>query len=222
MKWLRKLIEWIAKILASAPVSSVPKLAVPEIITPKSKLDIAIPLVDARAWKGIVIHHSASPDGQTRDWEGIVKYHMSYRIDFEVVTKEEFERRLAAHEGKVFQKPWLDVGYHAGIEFVNGEPTLHWGRPLSMVGAHAGVEGVSNAFNETYIGICCIGNYDLAPPDPKIWDFNLMVTHALMEAFHIPKTEVIGHREVFDRLGVPRQKTCPGSKWSMENYRSRL
>src|SRR5947209_16977 len=72
----------------------------------KPKLNIAIDTSRSRPWKGIVWHHSASPDGVARDWPGIVKYHTSYRIDFDIVTQDEFERRLAAHEGKVFQKPW--------------------------------------------------------------------------------------------------------------------
>jgi hypothetical protein len=47
---------------------------------------------------------------------------MSYRADFEIVTKEEFERRLAAHEGKVFQKPWAAVGYHLYVTSFPGSP----------------------------------------------------------------------------------------------------
>lgn len=59
----------------------------------KPKMDLNIPLVGARSWKGIVWHHSASPDRKTRDWDGIVKYHTSFRIDFDTVSAEEFERR---------------------------------------------------------------------------------------------------------------------------------
>lgn len=188
----------------------------------KPKLGLDIPMKDSREWKGIVVHHSASPDGVNRDWPGIIRYHTSYRADFEIVTKEEFERRLAAHEGKVFQKPWAAVGYHFATEMVNGEPVFNWGRSLSMVGAHAGVAGVSNKYNENYLGFVCIGNYDAISPDPKLWDFNLLVIRAFMDAFKISADNIIGHREVFDRLNVPRQKTCPGKCFSMDRLRGEL
>lgn len=191
-----------------------------ELSKPIMKLEI--PTASARSWKGIVWHHSASPDGRTRDWDGIVKYHTSYRIDFDIVSQGEFERRLGGHQGKVFQKPWKAVGYHGGTEIVGDTPAFFWGRPLNMVGAHAGVENVSNLYNTDYLGLCCIGNYDLQSPSPDLWDFNLQMTRAVMAAFQIKKENVIGHREVFDHLGVPRQKTCPGKCWNMDLFRAEL
>ncbi len=188
----------------------------------KPKLDIPIGTTGARPWKGIVWHHSASPDGATRDWDGIARYHTSHRVDFEIVSPQEFERRLALRQGASFQRPWKDVGYHGGTEFVGESPAFHWGRRLSMIGAHAGVKDASNRFNEEYLGLCCIGDFDKAPPSPQMWDFNLMLTRALMEVFRIPAGHVIGHREVFDRLGVPRQKTCPGRNWDMDFFRNEL
>ena len=185
-------------------------------------LDLRIAIKNARKWKGICWHHSASPDKVTRDWDSIVKYHTSYRIDFDIVTREEFEKRLTAHKGKVFQKPWNAVGYHAGTEMMNGKPVFSWGRALSMACAHAGVASVSNKFNEDFIGICCIGNYDPISPDPALWDFNLEVTRAFMAAFKISKEQVIGHREVFDRLKIPRQKSCPGKSWNLDLFRAEL
>lgn len=188
----------------------------------KPKLDIEIDMAATRPWKGIVWHHSASPDGATRDWDGIVRYHTSHRVDFEIVTPQEFEHRLALRHGTTFQRPWKDVGYHGGTELVDGSPTFHWGRPLTMIGAHAGVKDASNRFNEEYLGLCCIGDFDKAPPPPRSWGFNLMLTRAFMEAFRIPAGHVIGHREVFDRLGVPRQKSCPGRSWDMALFRDEL
>ena len=179
-------------------------------------------MFNAIKWQGIVWHHSASPDLVTRDWNGIVKYHTSYRIDFETVTKEEFERRIKSNEGKYFQTPWKAVGYHAGIELVGGIPILNIGRPLYEIGAHAGVKGASNRFNTEYIGMCAIGNYDVDTVSDQIWKFALEITKLLMKIFSISKTHVIGHREVYDLLGVPRQKTCPGKYWSMDNFRAEL
>lgn len=188
----------------------------------KQKMKLEIPMEGSRVWKGVVWHHSASPDGNTRDWDGIVKYHTSYRIDFDIVSQADFERRLQNHQGKVFQKPWKAVGYNGGTELIGGVPAFFWGRPLNIIGAHAGVEGVSNLFNTGYLGFCCIGNYDKESPIPDLWDFNLQLTRTLMDAFHITKENVIGHREVFDRLGVPRQKSCPGNCWNMDLFRAEL
>lgn len=188
----------------------------------KPKLDIKIETLNSRPWKGIVWHHSASADGITRDWDAIWKYHMSYRIDGVIVSETEFQRRLSTHKGKSFQTPWKSIGYHGGTEWANGQLIFTWGRPLSMIGSHAGVKNASNQFNEEYLGLCAIGNFDLMPPKPEHWDFNLRLTRTFMDAFRIPANHVIGHYEVFDKLGLPRQKTCPGRCWDMGLFRSEL
>jgi len=191
-----------------------------DIIKPRMQIDV--PSKGTRNWKGIVWHHSASPDGRTKDWDAIVRYHTSYRIDFDIVTRDQYELRLKERKGTVFQEPWKDVGYHGGTELVEGEPVFHWGRSLASIGAHAGVAKVSNLFNSDYLGICCIGNFDPISPDPKLWEFNLRLTRRLMDEFRIPSANVIGHREVFDRLNVPRQKTCPGNCWNLDLFRADL
>jgi hypothetical protein len=188
----------------------------------KPRLDISIPIKSSRIWRGIVWHHSASADGITRDWDAIRRYHTSYRIDGIMVLKDEFMKRRTYKIGKNFEEPWKDIGYHVGTELVDGKPEFNWGRPLSMIGSHAGVKGKPNTFNSDYIGICCVGNYDLVSPIPILWDFNLAVTRCFMDAFSIQKTNVIGHREVYDRLAIRRQKTCPGNCWNMELFRAEL
>lgn len=221
-----KLGEWLFEILkAFAGAMRNQKYSKPTnvvVVKPKPKLDLVIDTSHSQKWDGIVWHHSFSPDTQTRNWDGIVKYHLAYKVDYVVVGKEEFDRRRKSGEGKVFQKPWKDVGYHGGTEWIDGKVVFHWGRPLRLTGAHAGVKGVSNKFNEVYIGFCAIGKFDEELPKQEHWDFNLRLTRAFMDAFQIPKEEVIGHREVFDRLGVPRQKTCPGRAWDMNLFRQNL
>lgn len=188
----------------------------------KPKLDIAIDVARSRPWKGIVWHHSATPDGAAKDWDAIRRYHTSYRIDGQIVTAADYQRRLTLRDGKSFQTPWGDIGYHGGTEFVDGQVAFYWGRPLTDIGAHAGVKGASNLYNTEYLGLCAIGDFDKAPPKPEHWDLNLRLTRTLMEAFHIPAGHVIGHREVFDRLGIPRQKSCPGQLWDMDQFRRDL
>jgi hypothetical protein len=188
----------------------------------KPKLDIVIDVAGSRPWKGIVWHHSATADGATRDWDAIRRFHTSYRVDGRIVPEAEYRRRLAEGSGKSFQPPWKDIGYHGGTERVGGVISFHWGRALSQIGAHAGVQGASNLFNTEYLGLCAVGDFDKALPDPEHREFNLRLTRAFMEAFRIPASHVIGHREVFDRLGVPRQKSCPGRFWDMAQFRSDL
>ena len=198
--------------------------------TPKEKVvyipkkpRIALDIDDSRDWSGIVIHHSATTDGAiTNDWEGIKRYHTSWRIDGHIVTKETWYRRKALKDGTSFQKPWRAVGYHGGIERENDTLVFHWGRPLYMSGAHAAVSGVSNEYNKTHIGLCLVGNYDRLVPQKDLWDFSLGVVRSFMDAFNLEAEDVLGHREVYDKLNVPRQKTCPGKRFDMDQFRKNL
>lgn len=58
----------------------------------------------------IIIHHSATKDGDTLSWDAIRRYHMN--------------------------KGWSDIGYHFGIEKVSGSYQVLTGRPIGVVGAH--------------------------------------------------------------------------------------
>jgi hypothetical protein len=175
----------------------------------------------SKSWKGVVVHHSATPDGTTRDADGIIKYHTSYRIDYKIVTKDEFERRKAIGDGKVFELPWKACGYHFMCEYTGKELVLIPGRPLWMVGAHAG-HPKSNEFNIDYIGFCVIGNFDEALPPKEKFLFAAAVCKSLMKTFSFTREKVLGHRETFDILGVPREKMCPGKLWNMDEFRELL
>jgi len=60
----------------------------------------------------IVIHHSATEDGQTFSWRAIREYH-------------------------ILTRGWLDIGYHAGCELVGTKFECMYGRPIHIIGAHA-------------------------------------------------------------------------------------
>lgn len=175
----------------------------------------------SKEWEGIVLHHSASVDGVTRDADGIAKFHMSYRIDYKTVTKEEFERRKAIGDGLKFEEPYRAVGYHFLIEYVNKDIVLNYGRPLWMPGAHAG-HPTSNKYNLDYIGICVIGNFDEDMPSKEVINYTIAVCRALVKRFDMKKDNIIGHRETYTRLGVPVQKQCPGKNWDMDKFRADL
>ena len=172
-------------------------------------------ITNSISWSGIVVHHSATPDGKLNDWEGIRKFHTSWRYDGNIIDKEKGENLLANGDKRVL-RPWVDIAYHFGLERINDALQVMIGRPLSIVGAHA------VGFNHTHIGICLVGNYDQNIPTEDMWEAAIKLTRNIMYAFRLSHTSILGHRETFNIRGVPVQKTCPGEKFEMENFRNSL
>lgn len=143
-------------------------------------------------WEFIVLHHSFSTDeATTRNWDAIRKYHKNVN-------------------------GWTDIGYHWGIENVNGTLTILEGRPMTRDGAHA------IGFNSNGIGICLVGNYDMeAPSAARLEALSGLVTQ-LMAEHGIPAMNVIGHRETYKMRGVDQGKTCPGSAFDLDAFRRSL
>ena len=176
---------------------------------------------NCRPWKGIVIHHSATVDGKTNEWAGIRKYHMSYRIDGDIVDETTFKQRQMLGQGTTFEKPWSDIGYHGGWELEGDVYVFKIGRSWSVPGAHAGFKGNSN-YNDNFLGLCAVGNFDKTIPPVALWDLAVATVKELKQHFSFGSEQVLGHREVYDKVGIPRQKTCPGEKWSMDKFRAAL
>ena len=162
-----------------------------------------------KTWEKIILHHSQSKDGTTNDWEGIRKYHMSYRIDYQIVSEKEYLERSAIHSGTKFEIPWPDIGYHFGIESINGIYVLRLGRSLEKNGCH------TIGQNDMAIGICCVGNFDNNPPPEELYDKCAFLCKILMQIFNIPVNEIHGHREF-------AEKTCPGKLFDIEELKKRI
>ena len=147
--------------------------------------------------KGIIIHHSATVDGRTFSWQAMRRYHTSYRVDSRIVSKDDFYKLLKKKKGTKFEKPWRDIGYHAGIELINDHYEVVLGRPLYMQGAHC--KGKND-----YIGFCYVGNYDKNEPsdDRLIYGITHFIV-PIMIALKLPLTSIHYHREFAN-------KTCPG------------
>lgn len=124
--------------------------------------------------RGIVIHHSLTKDGKTIDWNGIKRYHMR-------------------------EKGWVDIGYHAGVERINGVLTSLTGRPVDMQGAHC-------VGHNDCIGICIVGNFDLAPPDDETLRYAAALTAGYLRMFSLPVTSIHRHHDY-------AAKSCPGTKF---------
>jgi N-acetyl-anhydromuramyl-L-alanine amidase AmpD len=155
-------------------------------------------------WSAIVMHHSATEDGRTFDSQAIRQYHIK-------------------------ENGWQEIGYHLLIEKVEDEWYYVLGRPLSMSGAHAGTK-TSILYNKIGIGICLVGNYDIVPPEQKALGMLHDIIKKLMGYYNISRENVIGHWEVFIRLGLARTKeeawtkykTCPGKKFDLDAFRRTL
>lgn len=127
----------------------------------------------------IIIHHSATPDGRALSWRAIHDYHVNI-------------------------KGWSDIGYHAGIEQIEDHFICMFGRPRTLVGAHA------KGQNSSSLGFCFVGNFDERPPGPE---------RLRIAARRVLAPWLVDLGAGVDALVAHRHfanKTCPGSRFSME------
>ena len=96
------------------------------------------------------------PDKEARDWRHIVIHHTAS-------SRDSIESIHEAH----LKRGWEGIGYHFVIGNGNGmkdgeiEPTFRW--KTQMHGAHAGKE----EYNQHGIGVCLVGNFEDSNPDRK-------------------------------------------------------
>lgn len=107
---------------------------------------------------------------------------------------------------------WREIGYHYLLELVGEEYAIFKGRMDNESGAHC------LGFNDNSIGICLVGNFDHAPPPPTQVALLRKLCRSLMDIYGIKMENVLGHRETYQVRGVPVEKTCPGSAFSMEDF----
>lgn len=110
---------------------------------------------------------------------------------------------------------WRDVGYDFGLERQSGDLVVRTGRPLTISGAH------TVGFNNNSVGIMVCGNYDLYPPEEDKLDLLELLVRGLMSKYGITSDKVIGHGEANKMIGN-YFKSCPGSMFSMPDFRLRL
>jgi N-acetylmuramoyl-L-alanine amidase len=95
---------------------------------------------------------------------------------------------------------WKDIGYHFGVEMVNHAPVVRAGRPIYEAGAHA------PGLNNTHIGICVVGNYDVQiPREDALNTLAVLISDlAMVHHFDLSTHAIRYHRDV-------SIKTCPGN-----------
>ena len=124
------------------------------------------PRVAPRAWKWIVVHHSATPAGSAGEFDKMHK-----------------------------QTGWDELGYHfvigngAGSADGRIEVGPRW--PRQKWGAHA--KTTDNRYNDYGIGICLVGNFDMERPTPAQMASLAKLTAYLMKTYRIPADRIIGH-----------------------------
>jgi hypothetical protein len=160
------------------PAPLLAQAAPPRLLAPTmAGIDRAwIPNAAPRPWKWIVIHHSASPSGNA------AKFDKEHRA-----------------------KGWDELGYHFvignGTDSGNGQVEVGPRWPKQKWGAHA--KTADNRYNDFGIGICLVGNFDIERPTPQQLQSLAKLTAYLMKTYHIPASNVIGHRDT-------KPTDCPG------------
>ncbi len=123
---------------------------------------------EKRAWRWIVIHHSATPTGSAGKFD---RDHKS--------------------------KGWDELGYHFvignGTLSRDGQIEVGPRWPKQKWGAHA--KSSDNRYNEFGIGICMVGNFDVVRPSAKQQQSLARLTAYLMKTYNIPADRVLGHSE---------------------------
>jgi len=149
-------------------------LMIPGVVPPKVRQQKIASLcrlprgVRPRKWRYIVIHHSATPNGNAASFG---RHH----------------RRLGMRNG---------LAYHFVIGNGNGagdgliEVGGRWTRQLH--GGHVR----SQRMNEIGIGICLVGNLEKTHPTRKQMEGLVFLLKYLVRKYNIPERRVIGHRDV--------------------------
>ena len=160
--------------------------------------------------RNIILHHSLTKDSQTVSWDAIKRFHTSYRQGGNIISKEEAMELKG--KGERITSPWKDIGYHIGIELVNENYELMWGRPLYIPGAHCKEQGM----NSKSVGICFVGNFDKIEVPNDQWWMGIKLVKFLQILYKIPKEKVYGHRE------FASYKSCPGNLFDLDKFRGKL
>lgn len=140
----------------------------------------------------IVIHHAAEKDRPDLNWDNIRKYHMT-----------------PASEGGPKGGPWRDIGYHFGIESVEGGYEVLIGRDMDDVGAHC------PGHNASAFGVVFIGNFDRDEMPEEQLKRGAKFIASLMRTFRIPKDRIYKHSQFHDTK-------CPGEKFPWDKLMALL
>jgi hypothetical protein len=179
------------KITPSLPTPTRPVPSTPILVGPVPTA--WVPSRPERAWSAIVIHHSATGEGNAAIFD---KWHRE-------------------------ENGWNGVGYDFvignGTDSPDGavEPTYRWRGQLT--GAHAGGTP-GNWANEEGIGICLVGDFNRTAPTARQMDSLVRLVRFLQQRYGIPRSRVYGHGSV----PGGHVTDCPGRRFPMSWLKSNL
>jgi len=151
---------------------------------------------EARPWRYIIIHHSATVSGT---FDSITQGHLARGFD--------------------------EIGYHFLINngrsagTGNGEVTATPRWTHQEAGAHTKV-GDHPEFNTAGIGICLVGDFEVQPPTPEQMAALTLLVVALRERYDIPIDRIGGHRD-FKETKCPG-RYFPMDRFLMDLHQSYL
>ena len=100
---------------------------------------------------------------------------------------------------------WRDIGYHYGIELVGDSYEVLVGRPENIAGAHC------KGLNALSIGICFVGNFDLAAPSDEMMIRATEVFYPILRRLVIVPEDIHPH-------SAYAPKSCPGTQFPMARF----
>lgn len=140
--------------------------------------------------QNIVVHCSANADHGLLNWDEVRRYHL----------------RLG----------WRDIGYHYGVDLVDGGYEVLKGRPEYQKGSHC----PQRDMNRLSLGVCLIGGDPMTgfgpdyPMPPAQWARAVALCAELCWAWSIPFDNIFLHRD------FNPGKSCPGVGFDRAAFRA--
>ncbi len=159
-----------------------------ESLTDKIKSQLATDVPDLLHWRYIVVHHSATPNGNAR---GFDEFHRKRR---------HMEHGLAYH----FVVDNGDGGPNGRVE-VGKRWRKQW------PGGHT----ANRLMNEIGIGICLVGNFEKGQPSRQQMESLVVLCKLLQDKCGIPDRNIILHRHVAQRGTLCPGRRFPWEKLRM-------
>jgi N-acetylmuramoyl-L-alanine amidase len=179
------------------PMPAPPKVIKPKPSHSRTRLNVPTdwvpPASVEKDWTAIVIHHSATENGNAAIFD---KMHRE-------------------------QNHWEGVGYDFvignGTDSGDGEVevTFRWRRQIP--GAHTGGTA-DNWANKDGIGICLVGNFDHTTPTARQMQSLVKLVRFLQERYGIPTRRIYGHNSV----PGAHITDCPGKRFPMSRLKQML